>query len=358
MSEAPPTPRGHISEIYHVIGWPFPAIFIISDQFSASNSFYLPIILFSYYLTALPAKWKQERAERSGAASHDGGTKCFSGRSEGQRPADPAGVWVPKAEVAILLNGRRGEVETGGGRLSRSFYVALQAAADASVVFIMFQQRRRSIVVALPSTHLKTEMAAKETILSELIYEDHDGLRRRCAASKLLLSSWEDRFPPPSWKRLLRNLAAVVCAASPSHLGGSVKLSRHFSAANFSWSPPLAAAAAVSSSCQSVSLCMLFLADRCSVQPSVSYFSRPPSLLFFLSRSLLSFSAKATHRRSLFFLLPLKSWKPCEVLWLSAYGRARSCVRASVDGRKDFIFQAANVGPISGAAVVSRRLTC
>lgn len=132
MSEAPPTPRGHISEIYRVIGWPFPAIFIISDQFSASTSFYLPIILFGYYLTALPAKWKQERAGRSGAASRDGGAQCFSGGSEGQRPADPAGgVWAAKAEVAILLNGRRGEVEAGGGRPGRSFHAASRAAADS-----------------------------------------------------------------------------------------------------------------------------------------------------------------------------------------------------------------------------------
>lgn len=62
-------------------------------------------------------------------------------------------------------------------------------------------------------------------------------------------------------------------------------------------------------------------------------------LLFFLSRSLLSFSAKATQRRSLFFsLLPLKSWKPCEVVRLSVYGRARRCVGASCcEERKDFI---------------------
>lgn len=99
---------------YRVIVWPFPAIFIISDQFSTSNSFYLPIILFRYYLTALPAKWKRERGDRRGAMSCDAGTKCFPGRSEGQRPTYPVRVWIPKAKVAILLNYRRGKVESLG----------------------------------------------------------------------------------------------------------------------------------------------------------------------------------------------------------------------------------------------------
>lgn len=38
--------------------------------------------------------------------------------------------------------------------------------------------------------------------------------------------------------------------------------------------------------------------------------------------------AKATHRRSFFLLLLLKSWKPCEVVWLSADGRAQRVVSA------------------------------
>lgn len=76
-------------------------------------------------------------------------------------------------------------------------------------------------------------------------------------------------------------------------------------------------------------LCVLFLAERCLVQPSVSYFSLflSPSLSFFLSPSPVV-PAKATHRRSFFLLLLLKSWKPCEVVWLSADGRAERVVSA------------------------------
>lgn len=87
------------------------------------------------------------------------------------------------------------------------------------------------------------------------------------------------------------------------------------------------------------SLCVLFLAERCLVQPSVSYFSLflSPYRSFSLSPSP-AVPAKATHRRSFFLLLLLKSWKPCEVVWLSADGRAervvsvRLCVCAGVFG--------------------------
>lgn len=87
----------------------------------------------------------------------------------------------------------------------------------------------------------------------------------------------------------------------------------------------------LSSNCQSVSLCMLFLADRCSVQPSVSYFSRSPSLFFSLALTLSCRSLPKPPIEEVFFFfsLPLKSWKPCEVFWFSACGCARSFVNAS-----------------------------
>lgn len=76
------------------------------------------------------------------------------------------------------------------------------------------------------------------------------------------------------------------------------------------------------------SLCVLFLAECCLVQPSVSYFS------LFLSPSLPSlspvFPAKATHRMSFLAFFSVSPFKILETLWsrmaLSRWVRGDSCV--------------------------------
>lgn len=84
----------------------------------------------------------------------------------------------------------------------------------------------------MPSTDLKTEAAAKESILSELIYEDHDGLCSCCAAAKSLLG-----FFASVDFLLSGNACAEIWLASPSHLSAgrhNSPLSRHFPGDNFS----------------------------------------------------------------------------------------------------------------------------
>lgn len=78
--------------------------------------------------------------------------------------------------------------------------------------------------------------------------------------------------------------------------------------------------------CQSVrhtqkSLCVVFGRAQFSATICLLLLSLSVSLSLRLSHSP-DVAAKATHRRSFFLLLLLKSWKPCEVVWLSADRRA------------------------------------
>lgn len=78
----------------------------------------------------------------------------------------------------------------------------------------------------------------------------------------------------------------------------------------------------VSQSITRKSLCVVFGRTLFSATICLLLLSLSVSLSLSLS------SAKATHWRSFFLLLLLKSWKPCEVVWLCADGCAETVVSA------------------------------
>lgn len=86
--------------------------------------------------------------------------------------------------------------------------------------------------------------------------------------------------------------------------------------------------------CQSVHHTRVFVCCFWQITVQCNHLSSPSFSLClpltpFLSLCLV-IPAKATHWRSFFFsqILLLKSWKPCEVLWLSADGQAQRVVSA------------------------------
>ena len=93
----------------------------------------------------------------------------------------------------------------------------------------------------------------------------------------------------------------------------------------------LSSSQTVSQSITRKSLCVVF--GRTLFSATICLLLLSLSVSFSLSPSPVV-PAKATHRRSFFLLLLLKSWKPCEVIWLSADGRAQRAVSARLCVRR------------------------
>ena len=124
------------------------------------------------------------------------------------------------------------------------------------------------------------------------------------------------RFTPPYRSRRLR-IFLLVSPFSTLHL--LLTSSLHLL---------LSSSQTVSQSITRKSLCVVF--GRTLFSATICLLLLSLSVSFSLSPSPVV-PAKATHRRSFFLLLLLKSWKPCEVIWLSADGRAQGlCLRVCV----------------------------
>lgn len=128
-------------------------------------------------------------------------------------------------------------------------------------------------------------------------------------------------FTPPYRSRRLR-IFLLVSPFSTLHLllSSSLRLL-------------LSSSQTVSQSITRKSLCVVFGRTLFSATICLLLLSLSVSFSLSLSPSPVV-PAKATHRRSFFLLLLLKSWKPCEVIWLSADGRAQRAVSARLCVRR------------------------